>query len=40
MATLKPTTPLRTPNKGSLKPASPLLPETAPKTPFSRPQRR
>ena len=40
MTTLKPTTPLRTPNKGSLKPASPLHPKTAPKTPISRPQRR
>ena len=40
MATLKPTTPLLTPNKGTLKPASPLRPKTAPKTPISRPQRR
>ena len=40
MATLKPTTPLRAPNKGPLKPASPLCPKTAPKTPISRPQRR
>ena len=40
MATLKPTTPLLTPNKGLLKPASPLHPKNAPKTPISRPQRR
>ena len=40
VATLKPTTPLRAPNKGPLKPASPLCPKTAPKTPISRPQRR
>ena len=40
MATLKPTTPLLTPNKGPLKPASPLHPKTAPKTPISHPQRR
>ena len=40
MATLKPTTPLRTPNKGPLKPPSPLRPKTAPKTPISHPQRR
>ena len=40
MATLKPTTPLLTPNTRPLKPASPLRPKTAPKTPFSRPQRR
>ena len=40
MATLKPTTPLLTPNKGLLKPASPLPPKNAPKTPISRPQRR
>ena len=40
MATLKPTTPLLTPNKGALKPASPLRPKTAPKTPISHPQRR
>ena len=39
-ATLKPTTPLHTHNKGPLKPASPLRPKTAPKTPISRPQRR
>ena len=37
---LKPTTPLRTPNKGPLKPASPLRPKTAPKTLISHPQRR
>ena len=30
----------RPPNKGPLKPASPLLPENAPKTPISHPQRR
>ena len=40
MAALKPTTPLLTPNKGPLKPASPLRPKTAPKTPISHPQRR
>ena len=40
VATLKPTTPLLTPNKGPLKPASPLPPKNAPKTPISRPQRR
>ncbi len=40
MATLKPTTPLLTPNKGPLKPASPLHPKNAPKTPISHPQRR
>ena len=40
MATLKPTTPLLTPNKAPLKPASPLRPKTAPKTPISHPQRR
>ena len=40
MATLKPTTPLLTPNTGPLKPASPLRPKTAPKTPISHPQRR
>ena len=40
MATLKPTTPLRAPNRGALKPASPLHPKTAPKTPISPPQRR
>ena len=40
MARLKPTTPLLTPNKGPLKPASPLHPKTAPKTPISHPQRR
>ena len=40
MVTLKPTTPLLTPNKGLLKPASPLHPKNAPKTPISRPQRR
>ena len=31
MATLKPTTPLLTPNKEALKPTSPLHPKTAPK---------
>ena len=40
MAMLKPTTPLHTPNKGPMKPASPLRPKTAPKTPISHPQRR
>lgn len=40
MARLKPTTPLLTPNKGPLKPASPLRPTTAPKTPISHLQRR
>ena len=35
MATLKPTTPLHTPNKDTLKPPSPLHPKSAPKTPFS-----
>ena len=40
MATLKPTTPLLAPNKGALKPASPLHPKIAPKTPISHPQRR
>ena len=40
VATLKPTTPLRAPNKGPLKPASPLRPKIAPKTPISHPQRR
>ena len=39
-ATLKPTTPLLTSNKGPLKPASPLHPKTAPKTPISHTQRR
>ena len=40
MATMKPTTPLHAPNKGPLKPPSPLRPKTAPKTPISHPQRR
>ena len=40
MATLKPTTPLLASNKGALKPASPLHPKIAPKTPISHPQRR
>ena len=40
MATLKPPTPLLAPNKGPLKPASPLRPKTAPKKPISHPQRR
>ena len=40
MATLKPTAPLLAPNKGPLKPAAPLRPKTAPKTPISHPQRR
>ena len=39
-ATLKPTTPLLTPNKEPLKPASPLPPKNAPKTPVSHTQRR
>ena len=39
-ATLKPTTPLLAPNTEPLKPASPLHPQTAPKTPHSHPQRR
>ena len=40
MAMLKPTAPLLASNKGPLKPASPLRPKTAPKTPISHPQRR
>ena len=40
MATLKPTTPLLAPYTAPLKPASPLRPKTAPKTPISHPQRR
>ena len=40
IARLKPTTPLLTPNKGPVKPASPLRPQTAPKTPISHPHRR
>ena len=40
MATLKPTTPLLTPNKGPLKPTSPLHPKNAPDKPISSPQRR
>ena len=40
MATLKPPTPLLTPNKGPQKTTSPLQPQTAPKTPISHPQRR
>ena len=40
MATMKPTTPLLTPNKAPLKPTTPLRPKNAPKTPISRPQRR
>ena len=40
MATLKPTTPLHTHNKGPMKPASPLHPKNTPKTPISHPQRR
>ena len=39
-ATLKPTPPPLTPNKGPLKPPSPLRPKNAPKTPISHPQRR
>ena len=38
--TLKPTTPLRAPEQQPLKPASPLHPTTAAKTPISHPQRR
>ena len=34
IATLKPTTPLHTPNKGPMKPASPLRPKNTPKPPF------
>ena len=37
---MKPTTPLLAPDTGPLKPASPLRPKTAPKTPISHPQRR
>ena len=40
MATLKPTTPLHTHNKGPMKPASPLRPKNTPKTPISHSQRR
>ena len=40
IATLKPTTPLHTSNKGPLKPTTPLRPKNAPKTPISHPQRR
>ena len=40
MATLKPTTPLLTPNKGALKPPSPLHPKNALNTPISHLQRR
>ena len=40
MATLKPTTPLLTPNTGPLKPTTPLRPKTAPKPLISHPQRR
>ena len=40
MATLKPTTPLHTHNKGPMKPASPLRPKNTPKTSISHPQRR
>ena len=40
IATLKPTTPLLTSNKGPLKPTTPLRPKTAPKTLISHPQRR
>ena len=39
MAGLKPTAPLLASNKGPLKPASPLRPKTAPKTPILHPQR-
>ena len=40
MATLKPPTPLLAPNKGPLKPTTPLRPKNATKTPISHPQRR
>ena len=40
MATLKLPTPLLAPNKGPMKPASPLRPKTAPKKPISHSQRR
>ena len=40
IATVKPTPPLHAPNKGPLKPPSPLRRRTAPKMPISRPQRR
>ena len=40
VATLKPTTPLLAPNKGLLKPVSPLRPKNTLKTPISHPQRR
>ena len=40
MATLIPMTPLLAPKTGPLKPATPLRPKTAPKTPISPPQRR
>ena len=40
IATMKPTTPLLTPNTGPLKPTTPLRPKNAPKTPISHPQRR
>ena len=40
MVRLKPTTPLLALNKGPLKPAAPLRPKTAAKTPISHPQRR
>ena len=40
MATLKPTTPPLTHNKGPMEPASPLHPKNTPKTPISHPQRR
>ena len=40
METMKPTTPLLALNKAPLKPASPLRPKTAPKSPISHPQRR
>ena len=40
MVTLKPTTPLLTPNTGPLKPTTPLRPKNAPKPPISHPRRR
>ena len=40
VATLKPPSPLHAPNKGPLKPSSPLQPKNTPQTPISHPQRR
>ena len=39
-ASAKPPSPMLAPNKGPLKPTSPLHPKTAPKPPISHPQRR